>query len=229
MSRPTNHEVLLITEVNPLSPISESFRALRTNTQFTTTSDALRVISVTSCQPNEGKTTTVSNLAVAYAQEGKRTLLIDADLRKPSLHKVFGNSNRKGLSHLLARQHDLQQVIVDTHIEQLSLIPAGPIPPNPAELLGSKAMDELLASAREHFEVILIDTPPVLAVTDAQVVAAKSDGVLLVIRAGTVKKNVALKAKTRLEHVHARILGVVLNGKKKTSSDFSYYEYAATK
>ena len=212
-----------------MSQISESFRTLRTNTQFTTASEALRVIAVTSCQAGEGKTTTVSNLAVAYAQEGKRTLLIDADLRKPSLHRVFSHSNRLGLSNLLARQTELAQVVTDTHIEHLSLIPAGPVPPNPAELLGSKGMDELLTAVRGEYEVILIDTPPVLAVTDAQVVAAKSDGVLLVIRAGMVKKNMALKAKSRLEHVHARMLGVVLNGKKKSNADYSYYEYAGTR
>ncbi len=212
-----------------MSQISESFRTLRTNTQFTTASDELKVIAVTSCQPGEGKTTTVSNLAVAYAQEGKRTLLIDADLRKPSLHKVFSNSNRKGLSNLLARQTDREDVVIQTHIEHLTLIPAGPVPPNPAELLGSKGMDELLSAVRDQYDVILIDTPPVLVVTDAQVVATKSDGILLVIRAGMIKKNMALRAKSRLEHVQAKVLGVVLNGKKKSKSDLSYYEYAASR
>jgi len=224
MSRPIN-EVLLVTDVNPNSPISESYRALRTNTQFAAAGRLTQVIAVTSCEQSEGKTTTVANLAISFAQEGKKTLLIDADLRKPGQHKAFSISNRKGLSNYLAAQNELEQSLAATHIEHLTLLPAGQIPPNPAELLSSKRMDELLQKVREEYEIILIDTPPVLAVTDAQIAAAKSDGVLLVLRAGKVKKGQATKAKAALEHVGSRILGLVINDKKKSPGDYAYYEY----
>lgn len=228
MLRQTN-EVLLISDVNPMSPTTESYRTLRTNTSFAAAGERMCVVGIASCFEGEGKTTTAANLAVTYAQEGKKTLLIDADLRKPSQHKTFSISSRKGLSTVLAKQSEFDQSIVPTHIEHLSLIPAGPIPPNPTELLASKRMDELLLQAREQFDVILIDTSPVLLVADALVIASKCDGVLLVVGAGKVKKSAAKRAKEKLEHVQAKLLGVVVNGQKKTAGDDSYYQYAITK
>lgn len=211
----------LITEVNPASPITESYRDLRTNTTFALRGRSSAAIVVTSCYEGDGRTTTAANLAVAYAQEGKRTLLIDADLRSPSLHKVFSVQGRLGLSTALAKEHDIAAAILPTHIPQLSLLPSGPVPPNPAELLASEEMDAVLAYACEHYDAVILDASAVLPFTDAQVVAAKSDGVLLVVRPGKIKKDAARKAREKLAHVEARVLGVVMN-RRMRSGQASY-------
>ncbi|WP_018755686.1 CpsD/CapB family tyrosine-protein kinase [Paenibacillus terrigena] len=215
----------LITESNPKSPISEGYRMLRTNIEFSTIDQKLQVIMVTSSKPNEGKSTTCANMAVAFAQANKRVLLIDADLRKPSQHHIFGTSNRIGLTSALFKQKLLQEVIQSTNTQNLSIIHAGPTPPNPSELLSSMHMADLLATIRELFDVIIIDTPPILSVTDAQIVATYSDGVVLVVDSGTVKKDIALKAKASLEHVNAKIIGAVLNNINRNQSDSYSYSY----
>lgn len=225
MSRQTN-ETILITEINPMSTVSEAYRVLRTNTHFAAVDKPAKILCVTSCQEGEGKTTTCANLAITYAQEGKRTLLIDADLRKSNLHQVFVITNRLGLTHYLVNKQSLVDVAIATHVDNLWLLPAGPIPPNPAELLSSKRMDVLLQEVVDQYDVIIIDTPPILVVTDAQIIAAKCEGVLLVIRSGKIKRSALIKAKAKLEHVKARIMGVVLNGKKKSSNHAQYYGYA---
>jgi capsular exopolysaccharide synthesis family protein len=228
MSRQIN-EYALLTDINSKSSLPEAYRALRTNTQYAMADSAAatRKICVTSCIQAEGKTITAANLAITYAQEGKKTLIIDADLRNPVMQRVFGTSNGTGLSQLLLHGSPLQTSIIPTYIENLYLLPAGPIPKNPAELLSSDKMDAMLASAMLEYDTIIIDTPPVLLFTDAQIVAAKSDGVLMVVGAGKVKREAAMKAKGLLEHVQARILGVVLNGKKKTSGDRMYKRFNA--
>ncbi|TVY01259.1 CpsD/CapB family tyrosine-protein kinase [Cohnella terricola] len=214
----------LITENNPKSPISEGYRMLRTNIEFSTIDQKLQVLMVTSSKPSEGKSTTCANLAVAFAQADKKVLLIDADLRKPSQHHIFGKSNRKGLTTALFNPQELTSVIQSTGTDNLSVIHAGPTPPNPSELLSSKTMSSLLASTRELYDVIIIDTPPIMSVTDAQIVATQSDGVVLVIDSGKVKKEIAQKAKALLDHVNARLLGVVLNKiDRKHSDTYSYY------
>lgn len=214
----------LITESNPKSPISEGYRMLRTNIEFSTIDTKLQVIMVTSSKPSEGKSTTSANMAVAYAQSNKRVLLIDGDLRKPSQHHIFGKSNRIGLTNALFKQKLLGDVIQNSNTENLSIIHAGPTPPNPSELLSSRQMASLLATARELYDVIIIDTPPILSVTDAQIVATLSDGVVLVVDSGKVKKEVALKAKASLEHVNAKLIGVVLNNINRNHSDsYTYY------
>ncbi|MGO4549187.1 CpsD/CapB family tyrosine-protein kinase [Paenibacillus sp. 2TAB23] len=214
----------LITELNPKSPISEGYRMLRTNIEFSTISQKLQVIMVTSSKPSEGKSTTCANMAVAYAQANKKVLLIDADLRKPSQHHIFGKSNRTGLTTALFNQLALEDIIQFTNTDNLSIIQAGPTPPNPSELLSSEQMAALLKTAREKFDVVIIDTPPIMSVTDAQIVATQSDGVVLVIDSGKVKKEVALKAKASIEHVKARLIGVVLNKINRNHSDiYSYY------
>lgn len=223
MSRSTP-EWKLITESNPKSPISEGYRMLRTNIEFSTIDQKLQVIMLTSSKPNEGKSTTSANMAVAFAQANKRVLLIDADLRKPTQHHIFGKSNRTGLTTALFKQKDIHEVIQQSDTENLSLIHAGPTPPNPSELLSSKQMAALIATTREMFDVIIIDTPPILSVTDAQIVATQSDGVVLVVDSGKVKKDVALKAKASLSHVNAKLIGVVLNNINRKHSDaYSYY------
>ncbi|GFN32774.1 CpsD/CapB family tyrosine-protein kinase [Paenibacillus xylaniclasticus] len=215
----------LITLSNPRSPISEAYRTLRTNIDFSSIDETMQAIVVTSSGPGEGKSTTISNLAIAFAQTERRIVLIDADMRKPTMHHTFRASNRVGLSSMLTRQNQLQEVIQETDVPNLYIITAGPIPPNPAEMLSSKRMTELLDLLRTQFDVILIDTPPLLAVTDAQLVASKSDGVILVMEYGSVKKEAAIKAKANLDTVNAKILGVVMNNVKRRKGDSTYYYY----
>ncbi|ANY67330.1 capsular biosynthesis protein [Paenibacillus sp. BIHB 4019] len=215
----------LITETNPKSPISEAYRILRTNIDFSNLEEEIRTLMVTSTKMNEGKSTTSANIAVTYAQSNKRVLLIDADMRKPTQHQLFRVSNQIGLTSVLSNQKEWENAIQATSVSGLSILPAGPVPPNPSEMLASKRMDQLLEKMKEHYDIIIVDTPPIMVVTDAQIVASKSDGVVLVIDSGTVKKEVAIKAKASLEHVKARILGVVLNKIKRSSSEGYLYYY----
>ncbi|MCM3633960.1 CpsD/CapB family tyrosine-protein kinase [Paenibacillus camelliae] len=216
----------LISVTNPKSPISEAYRTLRTNISFSAVDEDLRVIMVTSAGPGEGKSTTVANLAATYAQSDKRTVLIELDLRKPTVHKTFTLSNRLGISHVLTKQASLEEVIQDTKIPNLSAITAGLIPPNPSELVGSKALGSILEQLKEQFDQIIIDTPPVLALTDAQLISTHCDGVVLVAEAGKVKRSALLDAKERLQIVKAKIVGVVLNNaKRKIKDDYYYYYY----
>ncbi|WP_338553114.1 CpsD/CapB family tyrosine-protein kinase [Paenibacillus sp. KS-LC4] len=215
----------LITETNPKSPISEAYRILRTNIDFSNLEEEIRILMVTSTKMNEGKSTTSANIAVTYAQSNKKVLLIDADMRKPTQHQLFRVSNQVGLTSVLSNQKEWETAIQTTSVSGLSLLPAGPVPPNPSEMLASKRMDQLLGKMKEHYDIIIVDTPPIMVVTDAQIVASKSDGVVLVIDSGTVKKEAAIKAKASLEHVKARILGVVLNKIKRSSSEGYLYYY----
>ncbi|MBM7567312.1 capsular exopolysaccharide synthesis family protein [Paenibacillus sacheonensis] len=183
----------------------------------------MKIMMVTSAQRREGKTTTVSNLAIAYAQEGKKVLLIDTDLREPSLHAVFNMSNRNGLTSILSNQVEWREIFKESVTDNLTVLTSGPIPPNPSELLSSRRMQELLEELKEEFDIILFDTPPILVVTDGLVVSNYCDGVILVVVSGKVDKELVVKAKANLEHVNARIAGVVLNkmnakyGKRSTN------------
>lgn len=210
MRRSTNNSSLIVS-TNLKSPITEEYRLLRTKILFSSKDKHLKTIMVTSSQSGEGKSTTISNLAVTYAQEGKKVLLIDADLRKPSLHRIFSQLNLQGLSTVLAGQLSIKEAILETSISQLSLLPSGPLPGNPSELINSTAMRELLEAMKEQYDVILIDTPSVLTVTDSVIVSALCDGVIMVVAAGKVKKERLKKAQEQLEHVNARILGIVIN------------------
>jgi len=214
----------LITHLNPKSHISEGYRTLRTNIDYSTINQKLQIIMVTSSKPGEGKSTTCANMAVAFAQASKRVLLIDADLRKPTQHHLFGNSNRNGLTTALFNQKPLKEIVQHTVVDNLFIVHAGPTPPNPSELLSSPQMASLLEEARSSYDVIILDTPPIISVTDAQVVAVMSDGVVLIVQAGQVSKDYVLKAKSLLEHVNAKLLGVVLNNVNRTHADsYSYY------
>lgn len=215
----------LITVENSKSPISESYRTLRTNIQFASVDSDLKTIMVTSSGPAEGKSTTIANLAVVMGQSEKKVLLIDGDLRKPTVHHTFDLINRKGLSTYLAGQDRLEDVIQKTGQPHVDIITSGPIPPNPAELLNSKAMARFLEEVARQYDQVLIDTPPVIAVTDAQVLASKVDGVILVVNAGKTNKDIVVKAKQQLEHVKANILGVVLNKKEMKGDSYYYYYY----
>lgn len=224
MSRLKNKRQI-ITLTNPKSPISESYRALRTNIDFSSIDDKLQVLMVSSAGPGEGKSTTITNLAVTFAQSDRKVLLIDADLRKPTAHHTFSISNRMGLSSVISQQCTLEEAIQGTDIPNLDVMTSGAIPPNPAEMMGSRRMTALIEQLRVMYDIILIDTPPLLAVTDAQIVATKSDGVILVVDQGRVKRDIAAKAVKNLENVNARILGVVLNNVKRKANEEAYYYY----
>lgn len=215
----------LICLYDPQSPIAEAYRTLRTNIQYAGVNKELKSLMVTSAGPEEGKTTTIANLAVAVAQTDKKVLLIDGDLRKPNIHRSFQVSNRVGLTNLLIRQAQLDYVIQKMPGIELYLLTSGPVPPNPAELLGSQRMKELLEELKAQYDMVLIDTPPLLAVTDAQLLASYVDGVLLVLGSGKVLRDHAKKAKALLDHVGANVVGAVLNKKQMNSESYYYYYY----
>lgn len=211
---------------DPKAVVSEAFRTLRTNLQFASLNEELRIISVTSTGPAEGKSVVCANLAVSIAQTGTKVILIDCDLRKPAIHKIFGLENHVGLTSVLTGQKDLESALRPTQSENLRLLTAGPIPPNPAELLQSKAMQATLAQVKEHADKILIDAPPVLPVADAMILASYVDGVIFVIGVKQVSKDMVRRAKEQLDGANARILGVVLNKiKYDRGREHYYYNY----
>jgi capsular exopolysaccharide synthesis family protein len=213
----------LITKFDPKSPISEQYRTIRTNLQFASIDKEYKTIMVTSSNPAEGKSTTMANLAIVMAQQGKRVLLIDADLRKPSVHYTFKCPNTKGLTSVLTKQAYLEEAVYHSDVPNLDLLPSGPIPPNPSELLGSLAMERLLSGQNDTYDIILVDAPPILVVTDAQVLANICEGVILVVSSGKTEIEQVVKAKGLLEMSKAKILGVVLNGKETKQSQYYYY------
>ncbi|MDF2520153.1 MAG: capsular biosynthesis protein [Clostridia bacterium] len=222
----------LIVHTNPKSPVAESYRVLRTNIQFASIDKPVKVIAVTSSSPGEGKTTTIANLAITFAQSGSRVLVIDADLRKPRIHKVFYLSNVTGMTTVLAQRIDADSCITQTTIDNLFVLPAGPIPPNPSELLASNAMKNLMEELKNGFDIILIDAPPIGVVTDAAILSTIVDGTILVVGSGSVEIEAAQRAKDLLEKVNANVLGVVLNKIAKENYGnyyFSYYYYAEDK
>lgn len=218
-------EKKLITYYNPESPISETYRTLRTNIQYSSVDEPLRTLIVTSSSPGDGKTTTVANLAVTYAQEGKRVLIVDTDLRKPSLHHWFTVSNMVGLTSALTNQIHWSEAVKNTNVEGLSLLSAGPTPPNPSEMLNSKKMQQLIEEFKEYYDLILFDASPALIISDSLIMAAKCDGVLLVINGGVTKRHHAEKLYVSLERVNAKVLGVVLNNKRKRERKKAYAGY----
>ena len=221
----TNNKRPIITDINPKSPISEAYLTLRTNIDFSNVDEEMKIIMLTSAGPAEGKSTTVSNLAVAYAQNDRKVLIIDADLRKPTMHHTFNRSNRWGLTNVLTGKTLLSDVIAETHVPNLHILPSGPIPPNPSEILASKRMTVILDELRNMYDLIIVDTPPALAVTDAQIMATRCDGVILVIYSGSTKRDAVVKVKANLEHVKANLIGAVLNNVDRKSGDGYYYYY----
>lgn len=213
----------LITHLHPKSTISEQFRTIRTNIDFSLIDTELKTLMVTSSSPGEGKSTTAANLAVVLAQQGKKVLLVDADLRKPTVQYTFRVNNTLGLTSVLTRQQTMEDAVRTTDIDHLSVLPSGPIPPNPAELLGSVAMIGFIKQATEVYDTVVFDTPPVLAVTDAQVMTNQCDGTVLVVRSGHTENEAALQAKELLNKAKGKLLGVVLNRKPVKSSNYYYY------
>ncbi len=220
-----NEQNLLLTRFNSHSHLAEAFRILRTNIHFSTLDKPVRTLLLTSTGPGEGKSTVSANLAIAMAQAGNRCILVDADLRKPAQHKIFGVTNRTGLTNLLLGQKTLEEVLQPTSVSGLRLMVSGPLPPNPAELLGSEAMQKIIAALKEEAESVIFDAPPAVAFSDTAVLASRMDGVLLVLNAGSVPREVALRAKAVLEGVKARILGVVMNNVDLAGNQGYYYYY----
>ena len=213
-----------IAQVEPRSPTAEAFRALRTNITFAAVDRPLRRIMVTSPTPQDGKTTISSSLAVVLAQADKQVVLIDADLRRPKVHRKFGLHNRIGLTDLFVRPLDaLSGIVKFVDIHGLAVITSGGLPPNPAELLTSQKMIDILDRLNQDFDIILIDTPPVLTVTDAAALAPAMDGVILVAKPGSTKLSTFQQSLVQLRSVGARVLGVVLNEVNPTSRKYGYY------
>lgn len=224
-SKPEVKNRKLIAFTNPRSRVSEQFRTLRTNIHFTSSDGDIRSLVITSASHSEGKSTTASNLAIVFAQEGKRVLFIDADMRKPTMHHTFKLNNSRGLSNVLARQIALKVAIQPAEIENLDLLPCGPIPPNPAELLSSQNMDLLFEQALDVYDLLIFDTPPVLSVTDSVILANKCEGTILVVNSGKTEKEHAIKAKEAITaSTKTRLLGAVINN-VKVQKDTAYAQY----
>ncbi|MFQ3545406.1 CpsD/CapB family tyrosine-protein kinase [Halobacillus rhizosphaerae] len=213
----------LITDINPRSPISEQYRTVRTNLNFSAVDFELNSMMVTSSGPAEGKSLTTANLAIVFAQQGNNVLLVDADLRKPTVHYTFRTQNTVGLSNYLIGDKPLEEITNETHIDNLDTVSCGPIPPNPSELLGSKAMKQLLKDCKPKYDMVIFDTPPVLAVTDAQIISNICDGALLVVRNKQAEIDQVKRAKEMLEQSNGRILGTLLNDVDRKNQNYYYY------
>ncbi|WP_297518501.1 CpsD/CapB family tyrosine-protein kinase [uncultured Clostridium sp.] len=216
---------MFIVEKEPKSVAAEAYKTLRTNIQYSAYHENLKTLLVTSSNPQEGKSITAGNLAISFAQDGKKVVIIDCDLRRPTMHKKFNISNEAGLTELLLRRKEVTDCI-QVHSDNLDIITSGKIPPNPSELLGSDHMKKLLVELKERYDYIIIDTPPVLAVSDAQVLAANTDGVVFVVKSSETKKEDIIQAKANLDKVNAPIVGSVLNGADSKKGKYKYnYEY----
>jgi capsular exopolysaccharide synthesis family protein len=214
----------LITLRQPRSPIAETYRMIRTNLRFSTIDNPLRTLMISSPNPGEGKSLTTANLAVVLAQSGQRVIVVDADLRRPMLHRIFELNDKVGLTTILPDPAiHITDVWQNTSIENLKVITSGPIPPNPADMLGSKRMGQLIEELRKKAEIIIFDTPPVAAVADSSILAARVDGVLLLVRSGRTRRASLQHSKDILNTAGANLLGVVLNQIPKREKDYSYY------
>ena len=218
-------EARLITHIDPKSPVSEAYRTLRTNLQFSKVEKRLKSILVTSAGPKEGKSTTAANLAITMAQVGNSVALIDADLRRPILHASFGMDKDEGLTNYLAGSLKYEQLLRTTVIDNLKIITSGVLPPNPSELLATAKMENLLKKLQEEFDIVIIDSPPVIAVTDASILSTRVDGTLLVVYAGQTERDAIKRAITMLTSISTRLLGIVLNGFDVQGIYGSYYYY----
>mgnify|MGYP003681902611 CR=1 FL=1 len=222
-------ENIFVVQNDPKSPISEAFRTLRTNIKFSSLDKPIKTLLITSPIPEAGKSSVAINLALTIAQDKNKVVLVDTDLRKPTIHKIFKQDNKTGLTNILVEDKKIKEVMrkVADVDPNLYFIPCGPIPPNPSELLGSNRMKELLKELQEQADYVIFDSPPVIAVTDALVLATQVDGVVLVLDFGEVPREAAKQTKQLLEKIKANILGVVLNkiDMEKEGQYYPYYYY----
>lgn len=220
----TNERPSLVTLTRPSSVIAEQFRTIRTNIQFSMVDKNLKTLVITSAGPGAGKSTISANLAVTFAMQGKKVLIVDADMRKPTVHKTFRLPNRDGLTTLLTeRDVEIKDIAHRLDTEGLFAITSGVIPPNPSELLASNRMNQLMAEFEELFDLIIFDMPPVIAVTDAQVMSSKTDGTIFVVNKDGADKEMVTKSKELLEKVKANVIGVVLNRVELKGDNYYYY------
>lgn len=213
---------MFIVEKEPKSIAAESYRTLRTNIQYSSFDKEYRAIVVTSSDPGEGKSTTSGNLALCLAQGDKKVILVDCDLRKPSIHKKFKISNIVGLSDVIVGKEALENA-VHRYNKNMTVLTSGKIPPNPSEMLSSKTMLKLIEHLKKEYDYVILDTPPVQAVTDSQILSTKVDGTILVVRADRTKKDGVHNAINLLKKVNANIIGTVLNGVDNSRNKYYYY------
>lgn len=214
----------LITLTDPRAPAAEAYRALRTNLMFYSVDRAIRALVITSPVPGEGKSHVLANLAVTLAQGGHPTMIVDCDLRKPSQHDLWGLSNERGLTTMLLENAALEQPPAQAvSVPNLQVLTSGPLPPNPADLIGSRRMEDVIAALKAQAEYVLFDVPPVLAVTDAALLALKTDGLLLVLRAGASRRDHAARAKEELDRIKVPVIGTVLVNVPRDSVTGGYY------
>ncbi|HSQ87839.1 CpsD/CapB family tyrosine-protein kinase [Romboutsia sp.] len=210
---------------NPKSPIAEAYRGIRTSIEFSNLDKEIKVINVTSSKQNEGKSTVISNLAVSFANLEKKVLILDGDLRNPSIHRMFGISNIHGVTDLLLNTKAFLECVHCTDTKNLHVLTCGQIPPNPSEMLSSKRMKNLIQELKEHYDYIFIDAPPIGVVTDAGIISTYTDGTVFVVGTNETDSEMVKIAKERLENVDANILGVILNKFEPKGSGNDYYNY----
>lgn len=215
----------LETYENPKSVLSEKFRGIRTNITFSTPDGNVNAIVITAERPDVGKSSISANTAITYAQSGMKTLIIDGDMRKPSQHYLFQEPNARGLSTAIVEGEPIEHYVIPTRVNNLSLLTAGPIPPNPSELIASERFKEIFEELKTQYDMIIIDTPPILTVTDAQLFAKLTNNAVLVIDASQNNRNEVMRGKELVEKSGARILGVILNKATIDQSTSSYYYY----
>jgi capsular exopolysaccharide synthesis family protein len=217
-----------IAHTHPMSSVAENCRTIRTNLMFAGETP-LRTLCVSSASPQEGKTTVTANLAISIAQSGKRVLVVDTDMRRPRVHRAYGVSGKRGLTQVIVGEATVDEVVQDSGIPNLSILACGPIPPNPAELLHRERFAKLIAEVRDKFDIVLFDSPPLSAVSDAAVLAPQLDGILVVVRADSTTRDAIKMVLRQMRDVSARVVGGVLNGldpRARGERDSYYYYYA---
>ena len=215
----------IISIKNPKSPIAEAYRGIRTSIEFSNLDKNLQVINVTSSMQNEGKSTVLANLAVSFANLDKKVLIMEGDLRNPSVHRMFNISNIKGLTDILLQNKVFADCVHCTDVKNLHVLTCGAIPPNPSEMLSSKKIRDFIESLREYYDYVFIDAPPIVIVTDAGIISTYSDGCIFVVGSKQCDIEMAKIAKKRLEDVNANIIGAVLNKFEAEGSSYNYYNY----
>ncbi|HHU17210.1 MAG TPA: CpsD/CapB family tyrosine-protein kinase [Clostridiales bacterium] len=208
------------------APVTEAYKTLRTNIQYSNLDNNLKVILVTSSTQSEGKTSTSSNLAISMAQSDKKVLLIDCDLRRSNVHKLFHILNVKGLTNVLAENMDYHEILNSVGIPNLDILTSGPKPPNPSEILGSTRMEAFMERVSKEYDVIILDAPPILPVADAMVLSKLADGIILVTEYGKTTYETAVRSKENVENIGAKILGIVINNIPIDINGGGYYYYS---